>query len=356
MSVVHIGKQFNIQDQWGPQEDRLVKQVTNQINQRFPDHKNLLITLTWFGPQFNNGAYQQIQEFKQNNTTFDHVFWLSSVDPIYMLPHQITEVENTLGVNQAFYLVGFEQSKHYVTFSAVATAEDFVEYAEHALVLTNPEYLFLCYNRKPKPHRIEIVEKICSNNLDKLGIVTLGKNDVNYDVSNGVKTDLYLTVPENTQDYSYNNRFLVHSNFGGVPYDLLSLGRMDIWDRHFLNIVSETEFLPWDNMFITEKTWKPILGLRPFVINGQLKIYKYLRDNGFRTFTHCFNGIELEDLAEYQVQDSIIKVLQYLQSLSREQIQHMYNAMLPDLLHNRRRFYEFAQEQKHKLDHLLELE
>jgi hypothetical protein len=30
----------------------------------------------------------------------------------------------------------------------------------------------------------------------------------------------------------------------------------------------------------------------------------------------------------------------------------MYNDMLPDLLHNKERFYEYAIEQRHKMEHL----
>ena len=81
MSVVHIGKQFNIQDQWGPQEDRLVKQVTNQINQRFPDHKNLLIKLTWFGPQFDNDTWDQVLHLVHSLTTV-HMGKLKSLNKI----------------------------------------------------------------------------------------------------------------------------------------------------------------------------------------------------------------------------------------------------------------------------------
>jgi hypothetical protein len=73
----------------------------------------------------------------------------------------------------------------------------------------------------------------------------------------------------------------------GIPHDIHSLGNLDIWQQHFLNVVGETEFMHWDNMFISEKTWKPILGLRPFVINGQTKIYQYFLAV-YRFFKHLF--------------------------------------------------------------------
>ena len=127
---------------------------------------------------------------------------------------------------------------------------------------------------------------------------------------------------------------------------------MPAWQGHFLHIVGSTEFLPWDPVFVNQIEFKPIIGLRPFVINGQTTIYKWLRKNGFRTFNHYFPGIELENCAEYEVHDSLIKVLQYLQNLSKAELLNMYRDMWPDLLNNRNRFFEFAQEQQNKILHL----
>lgn len=354
MTVTYIGTAVSPQEQWGPQEHRLVKNIQDQISSRFKDESNLLINLTWFGPQFgnNNSIYNNVIKLIKDKVQFDNLFWMASTEPIFLLPAQITEIEKNLQVKQAYYIGGFEQSEFAFNFSSTITAEDFIRYSQDQILLTEVDNYYLCYNRKPKPHRIELVEKIYSNKLEQFGIVTLGKNDVDYDVSQGLKTDLYLTVEENALDYSYNNRFLVHNNFGGIPYDLLSLGRLDIWQTHFLNIVCESEFFPWDNMFVTEKTWKPILGLRPFILNGQTKIYRYLRDNGFRTFTHWFDGIELEDIPEHQIHDSIVSVIKFLTRLSKQQIKQMYTDMLPDLKHNEQRFWEFAKEQQHKINNV----
>ena len=139
----------------------------------------------------------------------------------------------------------------------------------------------------------------------------------------------------------------------GIPDDIHSVGNLNLWQQHFLNIVSETEFLPWDNTFVSEKTWKPIIGLRPFVINGQTKIYTWLRKHGFRTFNHWFGGVELEEVNELEVHNSIVKVIEYLRDFSKQELQNLYNSMLPDLRHNRQRFFEFAQEQQHRIDSVI---
>ena len=139
----------------------------------------------------------------------------------------------------------------------------------------------------------------------------------------------------------------------GIPDDIHTVGNLTLWQEHFLNIIGETEFLPWDNTFVSEKTWKPIIGLRPFLINGQAKIYSWLRDQGFRTFNHYFGNVNLENTNELEIHDSIVDVIKYLSTLSKQDLHKLYNSMLPDLRHNRLRFAEFAQEQQHKINNLL---
>jgi len=352
MSLEFIGTTFGLQDQWGPQEKKVIRLVQNQINNHFGFQINLLINLTWFGPQFNNNLYAKVMEIIDAGKTVDNLFWLASVDPISCSKELMNDIGKKLQAKNIYKIGGFENSDQAFIFSTLPTIEDFKHYDQDSLLLKDCEHLYLCYNRKPKPHRIQLVKKICDENLHDYGIVTLGKDDVDYDVTQGIQTDLYFKIDENLDDYSYQNKFFVHKNFGGVPYDLLSLGRLDIWQSHFLNIVSETEFLPWDNMFITEKTWKPIIGLRPFVINGQTKIYQYLRKNGFRTFTHLFGDIDLENVNEIELHDSIVSAIKFLSALSKKQVKELYDSILPDLIYNHHRFFEFAKEQQHKLHHL----
>jgi hypothetical protein len=349
MSLLFLGQGFSINDQWGRQEHALIESVKQQIESTFPNSNNLLINVTWFGPQFEKSAWHTVQSLIAENKKFDRIFWLSSVDPLYILPDQFQQIEQDLNANEVYYLGGFDHSQYNFHLSAVATSEDFVHYPESDVLPSQFEKLFLCYNRKPKPHRIQLVEKIYQKKLESNGIVTLGKNDVNYNVSQGIETDLFLTIDDPVENYSHNGKFLVHKNFGGVPYDLCSLGRLDIWQTHFLNIVSETEFYPWDNLFVTEKTWKPIIGMRPFVINGQTKLYKWLRDQGFRTFNHHWAHIEMENITELEVHDSIVTVIEHLIT---QDLKQLYQDMLPDLEYNKDRFFEFAQEQKFKMENL----
>jgi hypothetical protein len=216
--------------------------------------------------------------------------------------------------------------------------------------MSSPEWLYLSYNRKPRVHRIQFVNELVKNQIDSLGIITLGR-DVDNIYAQEAQAIKYFDIGESPNDYASEGNWHLNEDTHGIPQNLHSLGNMKIWQNHFLNIIGETEFNPWDHMFITEKTWKPMLGLRPFVINGQTKIYSYLRDNGFKTFNHYWPHIDIEN---GNVHETIVQLIFYLQSLGKDKLMELYKEMWPDLKHNQQRFFVFAKEQEYKLNHIFE--
>lgn len=350
--ITYVGVLFPTNFQFGPQEHVIFNSVKSQIEQRWPNGNNLLVNLTWFGPQFKNGAWEQVQDLIAKQKTFDRIIWLCAIDPLCVLPQDLTDMEQKLHSKENYYVgVGFDGALSFNTHVYVLL-EEFEHYTVDQLKLTEVVYPFVNYNRKPKPHRIQLAERL--NKLD--GIVTLGKIDSNYNVNEGMLTDLFIkmTPDISSQEVTHNGKYTDLTDCGGVPYDLYTLGRLDIWQQHFLNIVSETVYRPWDTTFVTEKTWKPIIGLRPFLINGQTQIYQWLRDRGFRTFNQYWSHIPVEQATDVTIYDLIYNVADYLCSLSPEQLQDMWHQMLPDLLHNRQRFFEFAQEEIYKMNHLFD--
>jgi hypothetical protein len=354
MTTRFIGTKFLITDQWGPQEHWIVDSVRQQVDQKWPDGKNLVVSLTWFGPQFNNTGWTTLQKLVEDQEQFENLIWVAAVDPLCFSVNNMHAVEQKLNPQRVFYVGPAFESPHEFNTGAVTCWQEFPEYTRDQVELTNIKYVYLCYNRKPKPHRIKLVDRIFENQLETLGVITLGADDVDYDVTEGMKSSRVLTIDDDPRNYTKNGKYNLHRNFGGVPYDLLSLGRLDIWQQHFLNIVSETEFREWDNTFVTEKTWKPIIGLRPFLINGQAKVYSWLRDRGFRTFTHYFDWVDIENQIGDGVQDSIVAVVKRLGAMSSQELTELYRTMLPDLLHNQQRFQEFVREQTFKIENLFE--
>ena len=348
MTTTYIGTTFPKTFQWYVDEVTLINNIKNQIDAKYPDTQNLFINTTWFGPQFNNGQFEKLIELIKQKKQFDNLFMLAAADPVFLNSDQIANIVAETKSRNVF-LLGHFDSDYQFNFHATVLTTYFKSYTTEELCLTDLNWLFVNYNRKPREHRTELVQKIMDADLKDFGVISLGKNDKTHSKKEEV---VCLLLGESIEEYKEGN-WGMPDTFG-IPHDIHTLGNMETWQTHFLTVVSETEFWPWDNTFVSEKTWKPIIGLRPFLINGQLKIYKWLRDRGFKTFTHYFDGVELENISEYEVHDSIIAVIRYLTTLDEKEIIKIYSDMLPDLVHNRNRFFEYAQEQKYKTEHLFE--
>jgi len=341
VSVKVVGKTFPQGMEYSTEEIACCNSIRQQIDLAFPTQQNLLINLTWFGPQFNNGTWDTIVNFKNNGVKFDNVFFLATVDPPYLNVSELQEAKNLVDALRVFYLGNFDSEYHF-NFFAPVIAEKFKKYSNDQLLLTDINHLFVNYNRKPKLHRVEFVKKLIDQDLIKLGTVTLGTDLTN---------DLLLTIGEKDEDYLEWGNSKNHWGRFGVPHDMYSLHRMDIWKTTFLYINAATEFNPINDLFCQQDTFKPMLGLRPFVINGVQRTYRWLRLQGFKTFNQYWSHIDIET---GPVHDTICELIQHLNSLESKEIIAMYNDMLPELNHNKNRFFEFAQEQRFKMEHLFQ--
>jgi hypothetical protein len=109
---------------------------------------------------------------------------------------------------------------------------------------------------------------------------------------------------------------------------------MNIWNNSYCVIVSETE--PTDPWQLTEKTWKPIMGMRPFLINGNSNISNVLKNLGFITPGIMFENIELDS-------GKIAPLISQLKVLSSKSANELYDLWLSQremLIHNKNKFNE----------------
>jgi len=348
MTTEFIGTLMPTTWHWGREEKKIIQCITQQINSAWPDQHNLLINLTWFGPTFDhqNGNWSKVQQLIKQQTHFDQVFFVSSVDPVFIPASLIQELETGLNANSVHWM-GNIQTKFEFNFFAMICGQSFQEYSESEILLQDPQYVFLNYNRKPRAHRVDFVKKLLESGLSNRGVFTLGKDPDR--IFNKEQDQMYFGLGEKDADYRSATNDQINNPFA-LPDDVLSLHRIDIWQHHFLNVIGATEFFPWDPIFVSETQWKPIIGLRPFVINGNTNTYQWLRSHGFRTF-ESWLPVDVE-VNEVEVHDRIIDVIRHFSQMSSGQIQQIYQDMLPDLRYNRERFFEFAQEQEYKINHL----
>lgn len=349
--IVTVGTTFPESWQYGAEEIAIVKSTQAQIDREFANQRNLLINTTWFGPQFHNGQWQQIQQLIADHAVFDNLFLLAVIDPMYLMPQDLEHMQTALGIHTTYRIGMYADSPHEWNFHSFVVAEKCPDYLDSDLEPGELDQAFLLYQRKPRPHRLHLTRQLIAHDLLRHGTVTLGSNENhNYDWTQGGEVPIVLTIDDSPANYKHNGS---PDEFAGIPNDLVSIGRLDVWRRCFLNVVSETEFENSRPRFVTEKMWKPIIGLRPFLIHGQTDTYAWLRSQGFRTFNHYWSHVPVETHSD--VHATTVAVLKWLSTHTAQQLQDLYAEMKPDIVYNRDRYRKFAQEQRYKMAHVFEV-
>ena len=151
------------------------------------------------------------------------------------------------------------------------------------------------------------------------GIVSLGG-----DSDMRLSTDVEARVNTERSDY----------NPSDIPNDILSIGHLTNWNKYLINIVTETTV--HTNTFISEKTWKPIIGLRPFMIVGDRKIYSYLKEYGIDTFDDIFGTGYQDPIVEKRIE----WVIDNLKKYSKTNLVEMYKQLYPRLVRNKLQLQE----------------
>ena len=154
------------------------------------------------------------------------------------------------------------------------------------------------------------------------------------------------TVSDNEDDYL---DFGANDVVGdvGIPNDVYSLGKLEIWNTSFINVVSETQYEFSENVFLSEKIFKPIIGLRPFIVNGSPGIYRLLKRAGFDCFDDLF-PVKILGNENHNTTwkfDNHRCIIETLINFKNKNLIELYNQIKPRLLYNRELFYEYASNQ-----------
>jgi hypothetical protein len=174
--------------------------------------------------------------------------------------------------------------------------DDIVEYTP-----IDNKNLFLNYNRNPRAHRIEFLSNVLNSNIFERGLISLGKvldGDNQFLINNSP-----ITIDE-TCDLKFNKA--------------CNITKGD-YEKTFLSVVSET-LVDEDTLFITEKTWKPIMVGHPFMILGNQGTLKYLKSIGYKTFGAWINE-EYDDISDSS--ERSIKIVNELEKLSKKNVEEL---------------------------------
>lgn len=313
---------------WGPElplkkfEQNIVDSLLQNI--ATDSSRTVVINSVWYTDQY----HQQVMTWLRKNP-IDRIVLIAMLDQAIPRPSWYSEFDCEV------LAVGYYPGAHAVDFCAI-----FVQYYLNAPDLNSLLYAgqidsaYMCLNRKPHWHRLKFYKELQSLDLVKHGIVSMGG-------LNG-QAQLLLEVDQGPDNLAPNPG----PEHYGPPNDIVSLGHLHNWQRHFVNIVTETGYDINRSGFVSEKIYKPIVGCRPFLVYDPDGGTQWLQDRGFEPYVRDFTDITDLDLAN---PNNIAPFLAVLCAQSPEYWQSKYLALQEKILYNKHHFTDYVQGQWNKI-------
>lgn len=213
-------------------------------------------------------------------------------------------------------------------FNIVSNSKD-VEYS-----LTPKSKLFCCFNKILREHRIKIFYNILKNGLLEK---TYSSFQYGHDIINQTFRDQQFI---NTFK-KYENIFPLMLNMSEKRPNPIDVQQGDFiyHSDSYFSLVTETlfyknHFEAGDSIFLTEKTFRPIIHKHPFILAAPAHSLDYLKQIGYMTFSpfidESYDNIEDDDLRF----DAIWKEVERLCAFSPTEWQEWQHNIVNIVNHN----------------------
>jgi hypothetical protein len=198
------------------------------------------------------------------------------------------------------------------------------------------QFLYLNLNRVPRTHRVYMLSE-----LIQAGLYEKGLNS--FDISRSAVFKLQDRFTFNHFIERYDPSLLTSASYiyekvkNILDVDTISnLAvniNLDLHKKTFVDLVTETVVDP-NSLFFTEKTWKPVVIGKPFLLLGSNNMLEQMKRYGFKTFDKWFD--ESYDYAPTLKEKIIIiiKNLERYKNHTPEQLQALRQEMKEVCIHN----------------------
>lgn len=275
---------------------------------RNDNSRTVVINSVWYTNEYHQQVMQELKELQPT-----HIIIVAMLDPPIVKLDWFSELGcEVIGVG--YYL---NTTDYFAQFM-----QRFYQPPDCDLLdETTIDTAYMCLNRKPHPHRLRLYQGLENADILDLGFVSMG----------GDPPKRLLAEDVNGQDFAPNGGIEQY----GISNDIASLGNATRWRRHFVNIVTETIWDIESCNFLSEKTFKPILGLRPFLIYASNGGIECLRRRGFETYVNDFTDIIDIDLTQPY---NIVEFLRVLSFQPKSYLQMKFLQLKEKLLFNKEQF------------------
>ena len=300
----------------------MIKRLNND------DKHTLFVNNMWYTDEY----HQTVLDYLDQNYV-DRIILVSLVDSAIEISHS----EKFSSIDKEIIKVGTYKNENDLDFWALwMGSKNFsVPSDVELLQIESIDTAYMCLNRKPHWHRLQLYKELETLNLLDLGLVSLG-SITGVAIRSLVAEENFPPLPPNPS----NGQF-------GLPNDIISLGNIPNWQRCFLNVVTETLFDLNHYEFVSEKIFKPILGLRPFLVYDADGAYNWMTSRGFLPYVDDFKDISDLDLKNPK---NLAPFLSMLCAQPKRYWQKKLIDLNEKIMYNRDQFYRYVEIQRDKVN------
>jgi len=179
---------------------------------------------------------------------------------------------------------------------------------------------FLCFNRRYNEHRLLVYLDFFKKGLLKDTFMSMSETQPESDKS-FIENAIHFISIHKKFDFNiadvYDSSSLLPltldtPDFSKYPMESSISQVEDFYKNSYINIVTETYFFS-NIRHITEKTYKPIAFMQPFIIFAAPGTLQHLKDLGFKTFEEFWNE-EYDSILDHE--DRFIAIMNLIKDLS----------------------------------------
>jgi hypothetical protein len=209
-------------------------------------------------------------------------------------------------------------------------------------------YLYDCINFRPRPQRIYNYLHLENAGLVPYGLISIGTHpEWKIKPTKEQLTEYHLPTNLNTEITSRTIN-QINPTDPTQYYEFVERILDEIYLNSWVSVVTESSYFDYEHsVFISEKTFKPIACMQPFIIVGSKHSLKYLRKLGYKTF-EGFIDESYDDLDDCERFLGIVNALKKIKNI--EDKAAWYESMRDILEHNHKLFLSIhtQQFQEHK--------
>lgn len=237
----------------------------------------------------------------------------------------------------ALGIKGFQKT-YWERSSNFLSSEEFEKRIFNFINNDEKQFYFLSLNRRSRLHRTVVTSEIFNKWNDKFLWSFLEKFNFSLELFDDINF-----APRYPEDYLFKRKEI---NFTKDYYNSLpkiidyetsvndhSL-RLNLQEQAYINLVTETKFFEPDSIFLTEKIFKPIVGMQPFIVVGSCNILKTLRDDGYQTF-HPFINEEYDNIENNEERmKAIFREINRISELKKTDLARLIKKLATRCIHN----------------------